>query len=1206
MKLWDISIRQPVFMTMILVAGVVMGIFSYFRMPVDIFPNVEFPIVVVVTVWPGAGPNEVQDQLTKLLEDELSTVPGLDTMTSTSGEGVSTLVMSFKLTVSSDQVNEQVREKVNLLRSRLPTAIQDPIIRRFNPTDQPILLFGVSDRTGKLKPVELRKLVEDQIQAPIERVSGAAAADVSGGQVREIDIDLDMQAMQARHVTPQQVTGALQTQNQNIPGGSVTQSGKELQVRTPGYFQTLDDVRNVIVSQRGTTPVYLRNVAQVVDSFKTRDTITRLNGKESVVVNVRKQSGTNTAAVVNGVKQALVPVLKANPNLELVISADQSIQVEKNTRGAIEDLLWGSALASLVVLFFFRDLRNTLVTMAGLPVIMISSLFFMNLLGIGLNQLSLLGLALVVGLVIDDAIVVRENILRWVQKGYSPREASSLGTNEVVLAVLATSAAILAVFVPVAYAEGIIGRFFRDFGLTVAITIAISTFESLTMAPMLSAYFFRASEDHSGEINASHEHEEASHGWFTRVYGSILNWTLRHRWLTLLFAFVIVAASVYSVRFINTAFVPKTEQHLFNMNIAFPGGTPLETTEREAIKVENILRSHPQVVAVFTSVGQTGAPEKASYTVKLKDNAISQAVIDAVRKPLANVPGISFVTGGGPGGAATDVTINVLGNGVNYEALGAEALAVSQQLAKVPGIVEIQSSYKPGRPEMRLDVNRQRATQLGLSTAQIGATIRTLVNGDVASTYRGEGTEADIRVQLQESNRSGQDDVLNINLLSPAGQLIPVRNVAQVSFATGPNQISRKDRQSIITVSANVAGRGTPETTADVTKLLNGLKLPAGMQVTLGGNAQTQADSFKNLGLALALSVIFIYMVLASQFGSFIQPLLIMIAMPLAIIGALLALLITRRPMDLTAFIGFIMLMGLVVKNSILLVDFANRARAEGANATDAMRRAGPVRLRPILMTSFAMILAMIPVALGFSAGGEFRAAMAVAIMGGLITSTFLTLVIVPVAYSLVVGFQDRMAARSTHRRAEKAAKKAEALDQAQPAPVMAAQPAAQGTNGFSGHPADGLSPVTEIQPVTHPVNGHGKEEVSTPLMVNGEVKPVPNGSGTKGDVPHEVQPILVAENQAEDKPASQLTNGHGEQIAMPGVNGETKPVQNGEVHPAAQPVVIAEKPRETKALPFMANRPDGKPTEETRRDGKADGFTKHIPPQFKLVAKDK
>jgi len=1033
MKLWDVSIRQPVFMTMILVAGIVMGIFSYFRMPVDIFPNVEFPIVVVSTIYPGASPDEMEDQITSVLEEELSTIGGIEQVSSTSAESVSTIVLQFDLNESADKVNQEVREKVNLLRSQLPTGIQEPIIRRFNPSDQPVLLFGVADATGQLAPVELRALVEEKIQAPLQQVGGVAAVDVDGGEVREIKINLNMQALQARRISPQQVVSALQTQNLTIPGGAVIESGKELLVRTPGNFQTLPDIENVVISQRGTTPIYLRDVAAVVDSFETRDTITRLNGEESVVVRVRKQSGTNTAAVVGGVKEQLDPIIAANPDLEVVISSDQSVQVERNTMGALEDLLWGAVLASLVVLVFFRDLRNTLVTMAGLPVIMISSLFFMDLFGIGLNQLSLLALALVVGLVIDDAIVVRENILRWLQKGYKPREAASLGTQEVVLAVLATGATILAVFVPVAYAEGIIGRFFRDFGLTVSIAIVVSTFESLTLAPMLSAYFFKAEENEDRIIKEGDEHEEAANSWLSRFYAVLLNWTLRHRWITIFLAFAIMGGSIYSVRFINQSFVPKTEEHLFNLNMELPAGAPLEMTQQEAIKVEEILRSHPHVTAVFTSIGATGAPERASFVVKLDEDTATQPVIDAMRGPLTGVPGLSFITGGGPGGAATDIAINVKGiSGTDYEALGTEALAIAEQLKSIPGLVDVNSSYKPGRPELRLEVDRQRASQLGLNTAQLGSTVRLLVNGEVVSTYRGEGPEADIRVQLQESNRSSQEDILNINLLSPTGQLIPVRNVAQVELAAGPNQISRQDRQSLITISANVAGRDIPEATAEVTEFLAMLNMPAGMIVELGGNAQTQADSFRSLGLALALSVIFIYMVLASQFGSFIQPLLIMIAMPLAIIGALLALLITRRPLDLTAFIGFIMLMGLVTKNSILLVDFANRAREAGANAADAMRRAGPIRLRPILMTSLSMILAMIPVALGFSAGGEFRAAMSVAIMGGMITSTFLTLLIVPVAYAMVVGALDNMAAKRATRRAVKEAKQAETRRAAQ------------------------------------------------------------------------------------------------------------------------------------------------------------------------------
>ena len=416
MKLWDIAIRQPVFMTMVLAAGIVMGVFSYFRMSVDVFPNVEFPVAVVTTIYPGASPTEVEDQVTRKLEDELATISGIDTVQSNSSEGLSNIILQFKLDIPSDKAVEQVREKVGLLRNSLPSGIQEPLIRRYNPSDTPIMQMSVADTTGQLTPVELRTLVENTVQAPLQRVANVAAADVTGGQEREIRILLDAAAMQARHISPQQVVNALQSENLNIPGGSLVSGGQELSLRTPGNFTSLDDIRKVVIQDRG-TPVYLSDVATVEDGYKEREVITRLNGVESVVISVRKQSGSNTVTVVDGVKAALAPILAADPNLQLTIASDQSIQVRSSVDGAIEDLLWGALLASLVVFAFFGDLRSTIVTIAGLPVIMISTLFFMNLMGIGLNNISLLALALVVGLVIDDAIVVRENILRWVHMG---------------------------------------------------------------------------------------------------------------------------------------------------------------------------------------------------------------------------------------------------------------------------------------------------------------------------------------------------------------------------------------------------------------------------------------------------------------------------------------------------------------------------------------------------------------------------------------------------------------------------------------------------------------------------------------------------------------------------------------------------------------------------------------------------------------------
>jgi HAE1 family hydrophobic/amphiphilic exporter-1 len=1040
MKLWDISIRQPVFMTMVLIAGIVMGIFSYFRMPVDNYPNVEFPVVVVTALYPGASPTEVEENITEILEEELSTIPGIDTVQSNSSESFSLLVLQFDLDQPADKVSQEVRERINILQNRLPSGAEDPVVRRFNPSDQPIVRLGVADNTGQLDPVALRQLVEDEIQAPLERVTDVAAVDVAGGQIREIQIKLNIQAMQARRITAQQIIGALQLENLTIPGGSVLEGATEMSLRTPGDFQTLDDIRNVIVANRG-TPIYLRDVAEVEDGYEERESITRLNGKESVILNIRKQSGSNTVAVVEGVKHALEPLIAANPNLSIIIASDQSVEVEQSVEGAIEDLLFGALLAGLVVFAFFRDFRSTWVTIAGLPVIMISTLFFMDLLGIGLNNISLLALALVVGLVIDDAIVVRENILRWLGKGYKPREAASKGTDEVFLPVLATTATVLAVFLPVAYAEGIIGKFFVDFGLTVSLAMAISFFESLTMAPMLSAYFFSAKENADRPIDErEHDEQAEANSWLDRLYGGFLHVVMRAKWLTILLTIVIFAGSIYSTRFLTFAFVPVTDQHQFEMGVTLPAGTPLATSLEEAIKIEQTMAAHPSISDIFTTVGDTGSPEVLNFFIKVREDATTRTVIEQVRQALVNAPGLTFVQGGGPAGPQTDVAVEVRGlSTTDYNELGQAADAVMAQLRTIPGVVDLKSSYQPGRPEMRFVVDREKAAQLGLSTAQVGSTIRTLINGEVATTFRGEGAEADIRVQLAESDTTSVDEILNLNLLSQTGQLIPLRQVARVEEAVGPNQIARIDRQPRINITMNASGRPAPEVSGEIAGLLPTIQMPDGMLVKLGGSAEDQTEGFTSLGMAMLLSVIFIYMVLASQFNSFMQPLLIMLALPLAIVGAILGLLVTNKPLDLTAFIGFIMLMGLVTKNSILLVDFANRARERGATATEAMLQAGPVRLRPILMTSLSLILAMIPLVLGLSAGGEFRQAMSIAIMGGMITSTLLTLVIVPVAYAMVVGFQDRLAARSAARRARRAAERA-ARAHAQSA--EAAQPA--------------------------------------------------------------------------------------------------------------------------------------------------------------------
>ncbi|MCB9139304.1 MAG: efflux RND transporter permease subunit [Caldilineaceae bacterium] len=1030
MKLWDIAIRQPVFMTMILIAGMVLGALAYFSMPVDLFPDVDFPVVVVTTVYPGAGPEEVERQVTDLLEEELGAVAGLDEISSVSAESVSTVILFFTLDTPEIQAIQDVREEMSILRNRLPSEAEEPIIRRFNPTQSPLMFLSVADSSGATPPDLLRDQVEEFVQTPLLRIDGVADVAINGGQEREIRVEINEDELEARRITVNEIISALSMRNVNIPGGAVVEGDTELLVRTPGEYQSLEEIRNTVV-RAGVTPIYVRDVATVVDGFVERDVISRLNGEEAIVLTVRKASGSNALAVSDEIKAQLERIRQANPDWEIVIGGDLAEQIGAAADGATEDLLWGSLLAGLVILFFFRNIRSTLITIAGLPVIMISTLFFMDLLNISLNQVSLLALALVVGLVIDDAIVVRENIMRWIERGYTPREASSRGTAEVLLPVLATSATILAVFLPVAYAQGIIGRFFRDFGLTVAMAIIVSTFEALTMAPMLSAYFFKPAKN-VGEINDDIAREAEGRTWLDRLYARTLNFAMDYKWIVLLLTALIVAASVFSVNYINQAFLPDIDQGRFDVELELPPGTPLNVTEREAIQVESIVRSHPSVEDVFTTIGEVSKPNVATFSVQLKGGAKtpvpSRTVIEQLRTPLADVPGLGFqlpdaVTGGDAFLGTRDIILNLTAYSGSYVELGETAQRIAEQFSAVEGVTDMSVSYQPGRPEMEINVDPQKAGSFGLSSAQVGSTVRTLVSGQTVSGYRGEGSEADIVVRLSEDERNDIDKVMDIKLITPSGRLIPLRNVAAASFTTGPTLIQRVDRQPSVSIGFNITGRDLPEAQSQVVAMLPELDIPASMEIALGGDTEIQQESFQNLSLALLLSVVFVYMVLASQFGSFIQPLIIMLAMPLSVIGAILALALTGRPLDMTAFIGFIMLMGLVTKNSILLVDFANRERAQGRTADEAMRIAGPVRLRPILMTAFSLILAMIPVVLGLGAAGEFRSPMGTAIMGGMLTSTLLTLIVVPVGYSLIVGTLDRRSGR------RKAAKEREAAE---------------------------------------------------------------------------------------------------------------------------------------------------------------------------------
>ena len=1027
MKPWDISIKQPVFITMVMLALIVLGVIAYTGMPLDFFPDVSFPTMAVITVYPGAGPGEVENQVTKPIEEAMVTAPGVEEVQSRSYEGYSVVIVSFSLDKDEKVALQEVREKIANVRSDLPDDVLEPTITAYDPSSLPILRISVGQSVGVgTAASDVRLTVTEDVLPRLQRIDGVADAVVTGGREREIQVLLDADALKARRVAPQQVIATIVAESYSIPGGSVEQAGQDLLLRTPGNFNTVADVANLQVPT-ALGAVRVGDIATVQDGWKEQDTFSRLDGQEAVIVSVRKQSGTNTVQVADRVKKELAALGEERSDLNLVAVQDQSIFVRNSFEDAMRELLIGALAASLVVLLFFRNLRNTLVTVAGLPIILLGTFAVMSALNMTINIVSLMALTLSVGLIIDDAIVVRENIFRHMEMGKAPKQASIDGTAEVAMPVVAMSLTIVSVFLPIAFVGGLVGKFLNSFGVVVSIAVLISLVEALTFAPMLSAYLFKQQKPKITEAEAESGVAHASMGRIERFYLRSLGWTLRHRTVTLIFGVVLLVASAFGAMSLKQSFLPSVGQGSVDMSLTLPPGGSLTQTDEEARATEVRLLAMDGVASVLTTVGGRGTPETASFHVNLKDGYSLDEFSTAARGALTDVPGLSISGGsftamasGGTSvmGKPVQLTLKTVGDA---DTLNQYSVELAQKLKAVPGLVDVDVSYQPGKPEVLLVVDRRKAADLGINIATVGSTIRTLVEGAEVATFRGVGAEADIRVQLQETDRARLDQILDLQVPTTHG-FIPLRQIAHMEEASGPTQINRVDRQPAVIVGADTFGRVQADVIDDVTRVMEEATLPAGVTWAFTGEQKMMTEAFTAMGMAMLLAVLFVYMVLASQFGSFIQPLVIMLALPFAAIGGLLSLLIFNLPLDMTAMIGLILLFGLVTKNSILLVDLTNKMRRKrGMDISTALRTAGPIRLRPILMTTLALILGMLPVAIGMGTGSDFRQPMAITVIGGLITSTILTLLFVPMAYSLVEGGL----ARYQRRRQEQAARKA-------------------------------------------------------------------------------------------------------------------------------------------------------------------------------------
>lgn len=1014
MFLSDMSIKRPVFITMVMIAFVVVGLIAYNRLPVDLFPDMSSPVISVRTQYSGAGPTVIENEVTKPIEDAVSRLPGVKSVESTSSEGSSSIRIEYELDYPIDRAVREVSEQLSSVKRRLPSDAEEPILFRFDPSTAPFLMFSVADNTGSMRPDQLRSFVDNEIMPRIERVEGVASVDIGGGLQREIQVLLSLDRLQALGVSPQQVSSAIKTENVEMPGGSITEGGRVLSLRTPGSFQRPEDVGEVVVVNRGGIPILVKDVATVTDGFRERRNYTRLDGESSVSVQVRKQSGTNTLKVAAQTNQVVEAIITERPNLTIVVTRDESQFIKSATEDTMRDLVIGALLACLVVFLFFLNWRMTVITIIGLPVIVVGTFWAIMLFGFTLNMITLLALSLCIGLLIDDAIVVRENMFRHLEMGETPVKAASRGTAEIALAVLAMTLSIVSVFLPVAFATGMIGKLFRQFGITVSIAVFISLFEAFTLAPMLASRFDPRSTS-KGNGRAQSSERSLSEGLSLRpvlnFYRRVLSWTLTHRVLTIIVVIVVFALSLGLLRFVGQSLSAESDQGYFEILLRQPPGMTLEKANTVAREAERRIMPEPEVAHLLARVNA----EETTLSVRLKRRGYVREMQQRLRRSLANLDpdttirfsGQSASLTGSLTGAVTvrqrPILLSVQSNG-SLSDLEAAAMQVRDIVASVPGVTDPDVSLKPLKPAISVSLERARAAEMGLSTTAVGATVRSLINGDVASQYREGGQDIDIVVRLREEDRQRTRDILELPLLSSRGGTVQLGAIADVVPATEPVEISRLDRQRQVLVGASFTGRPQGDVIADIRNGLQSLRLPAGVSVKFTGQTQQMQESFNSLYFVMALAVVFMYMVLASQLGSFVQPLIVMLALPLAAVGAIAALLVTRKYLDITAMIGMILLMGIVTKNSILLLDFANVRRRQGATPKQAMLEAGQIRLRPVLMTSAALIMGMLPVAIGLGAGSEFRSPMAITVIGGLLTSTALTLVVVPVIYTMVVG----------------------------------------------------------------------------------------------------------------------------------------------------------------------------------------------------------
>ncbi|MGB9149335.1 MAG: efflux RND transporter permease subunit [Burkholderiales bacterium] len=1021
-----VSINHPVFATMVMAALMVMGLFSYQRLRIEQMPDVALPGVFINVSYPGAAPEAVENDITKPIENELNTINGVKRMRSNSYEGRSETYVEFRLEADINKGVQDVRDKMALIRPSFPKDAKDPLIGRFNNDNaQPVV--SLAAKSSNLSLRDLTTLTEQMIVKRFQNVPGVGQVQVWGGVPRQIIISVKPAQMQAQSIGIDQVIAAIQSANQDMPAGNIISNANEQLVRLDGKIKDPKGFNRIIVARRANGPVYLEQIADVIDGQAEQNSISRINGQPAISIDIQKIQDANIVDVGEGIKKATEELNKSLPaGTELKIMQANVDWIKQSVDGVKETIIEGALLTVFIVFLFLHSWRSTIITGLTLPIAVVSSFIAMYALGFTLNFMTLMALSLCIGLLIDDAIVVRENIVRHLAMGKDHDTAARDGTDEIGLAVMATTFAIVAVFIPVAFMSGVIGRFFLQFGITVTVAVLVSLFVSFTLDPMLSSKWHDPTENRFNRmpwLGAIMQRIESAIEWLHHVYGRLLARALQWRKTTLLIALLTFVGSLLLVPLIGTEFVPETDQGQVSFKFTMPVGSGLAYADAKTQQVENILRSEfPEIDTISANVGGGEGRNTSRIEVKLLDKRkhVRRSQKDfesAVRTRLKSVAGIELTVGWG-----TPIFVSMLGP--SPEKLTEITRDTMERIGKIKGIIDLESSLKAQNPAISIRVNNELASDMGLSVAQIGSAVRPFIAGDVVSRWLApDGQNYDVNVQLPKSERQKSSDLGELYITSSrpnadgTPRMVPLRQVVELVPSSSPQVIKRQDLQRRVSIYANVEGRPAGDVGTEVDKLVKTIQLPPGYRFDIGGQTQEMQESFSAAVAALGMAVIFIYLILASQFGSFLQPIAIMASLPLSLIGVFLALLVTGSTLNVFSIIGFIMLMGLVTKNAILLVDFTNQAQREGKTQYDAIMTAGQVRLRPIMMTTMAMIFGMLPMAIGLSEGAELQTSMGRAVIGGVITSTLLTLVVVPVVYSYLDTWGRRIAARISRRK---------------------------------------------------------------------------------------------------------------------------------------------------------------------------------------------